>query len=1103
MTMAPQPDEEARRRVVTELDKTFLVEAGAGTGKTAVLVSRLLALLRTGRGRIDRIAAITFSEKATTELRLRLRAELETVLAGSLSEDERTNLRTARLQLEHAQISTVHAFCAALLRERPVEARIDPNCMVIDQFDASLLRTETWREWLVQEMDRSPEVLKRALRAGLTLGHLETLRDFLIEQRDCLDLLSAPVSLPLDEFRTVCTESVAQLAALKRSCRTSSDRALKAITALEAAVPKSDEEALWERLLIGNQRVLTITSTGGTKTNWRPPRVLDEVRVLLSQIGEAHARARALWSHNLTVGLVRWLEGYLRAYAEKKRERSQLDFVDLLVFTRDVLKANLEVRRYFQRKFDFLLIDEFQDTDPLQAEIVFLLAERQPRTTDWATAALQPGKLFLVGDPQQSIYRFRRADLDVYDQVRSAIKRQGEVLSLCSNFRTRAPVLTWINETFARVIAAADSDQPAYRPLAATRQKETGREVILVPVPNDLLSPNPTREELRRAEARTIVAFLKQTMGYGNLAMWGDHIMRYRDVAILFRTYQAMDAYEDACRDAGVPHRVYGGRRYGNRQEVEELRALLLAIERPSDPSVLVATLRSSLFGFSDEELAQFVSAGGKFDALGSSVPAFLPTAAYFTAAFTMLQELHTKSAQEGPAALLYDLYIHTHLIPLFALRPQGAQRVANLLKLIDIARALSARGLNTLASLNRFLAQQEIAEEEEEAFLTEEDDDAIRLLTIHKAKGLEFPIVVLADMASNHNGRGSRTGIIERTSGNLELQIGPRALTCTTLGWQKAEARERARETDEEWRLRYVAAARVRDHLIVPLLPHAEKRTGGGQRTLTDNDESSLESLFPFRGSENARVYVYRSDPVTVEKTAPKFSPIPVFTQVAPNATVLHTYEKWEEERHTVLVKGRQERIRNTILAFDEAARLSRSPDHEKNILHFRLRKAIQAVLRGKGENVKAPLGGGWRTNAEKADAERLLENVLTSPLLVRARAAAECFVGLPFILHQEDRFLEGKIDLAFIERGGWVVIALLTEEKLVVEEAESEQIYRSWLGAQAFALEQLTERPVKELVVVFVRSQKEKCFTWSEKDRAHAQATLKPLLSMAGPEQ
>ena len=916
MSDTARADVEARRRAARELTTTFLVEAGAGTGKTTVLLTRLLSLLRSGRSRVDRLAAITFSEKSAAEIRVRLRAELELALAGPLTEEEYTNLRNARWQLDRAQIATVHAFCAALLRERPVEARVDPYFSTLSQFEANLVQTEVWREWLAQEMDRSPTVLKQALRAGLTLTHIETLRNFVLEHRDCLTLLPAPVPSPLAELHAAVPQLLAQLCCRKSSCRTSADRAFAHIQRLETLVPKDEDLGSWEHFLLHEPHDIVASATSGTKANWRPASVLDEVRVLFRQLAELYTEARSRWFHNLSIGLVQWLEGYLQTYSEKKHEQSQLDFTDLLLVTRDLVKTNLDVRRYFQRRFDYLLVDEFQDTDPLQAEIVFFLAEQEPRASEWMDVTLRPGKLFLVGDPQQSIYRFRRADLEVYSQVRTAIAQQGAVLILENNFRTRAPVLDWMNDTFASAFAGTRSDQPTYQPLLATRKEVTGRELIAVPIPAKVVPVRATKDELRRAEARTVAAMLKQAVTYGSLAVWGDQAKEYRDVAVLFRTYRAMGAYEEAFANAGIPYRVLGGRRYTSRQEVEDLRVLLLAIERPTDPAIVVAVLRSSVFGFSDEELTQFVSEGGKFDALQPAVPDVLPSASRFTTAFATLRALYTDAAELSPVALLYKVYRDTHLVPLFALRPHGAQRVANLLKLIDIAQALATRGVPTLAALNRFLAQQYVTGEEEEAFLTEEDDNVVRLLTVHKAKGLEFPVVILADMTDDPGrGRTSKTGIVERLSGTLELRIGPQTLTCTTRGWQKAESREQARELAEEWRLRYVAAARVRDHLLMPIWPHLEREVSDvGEQTEEKNDDArGPESSFSFPVT-GAYVYTYHIDPASIEQVVPSLPPPPMITNVLPNAAVLRAYEHWNAERRATTEKGCEHKERDTM---------------------------------------------------------------------------------------------------------------------------------------------------------------------------------------------
>ena len=1099
MTAIALADAEARQRAANEFATTFLVEAGAGTGKTTVLLSRILSLVRSGRSRVERLAAITFSEKSAAEIRVRLRAELELALAGPLAEEERANLRSARWQLDRAQIVTVHAFCAALLRERPVEARVDPHFLTLSQFEANLVQTEVWQEWLAQEMDQSPTVLKQALRAGLTLTHIETLRNFVLEQRDCLTMLPTPVPSPLAELRTGVPPLLAQLRNRKLACRTAADRALAHIQRLELLVPKTDDEMLWEQFLSHEPREVVASATTGTKANWRPPSVLDEVRTLFRQFAELYAEARGRWFHNLSIGLVRWLSGYLQAYSEKKREQSQLDFTDLLLITRDLVKTNLDVRRYFQRRFDCLLIDEFQDTDPLQAEIVFFLAEQEPRASEWQDVTLRPGKLFLVGDPQQSIYRFRRADLDVYSQVRTAVARQGEILGLTNNFRTRAPVLDWMNDTFAPAFAEAAGDQPVYQPLSATRRETTGRELIAIPIAAELLSSRPTRDELRRAEARTIAAMLKQAVTYGALTIWGDVAREYRDVAVLFRSHRAIEAYEEALGNAGIPYRVLGGRRYTSRQEIEDLRGLLLAAERPTDPAVVVAALRSSAFGFSDQELAQFVSERGKFDALLPAVPNALPSTDRFTEAFATLRELYADAAELRPAALLYKLYNRSHVMPLFALRPHGAQRVANLLKLIDIAQALTVRGVQTLSALNRFLAQQDIAGEEEEAFLIEEDDNAVRLLTVHKAKGLEFPVVILADMAERSSrGQAARTGIVERLSGTLELQIGPRTLTCTTQGWQKAESREHVRELAEEWRLRYVAATRVRDQLLMPVWPQTVRDLDEGSEQIDQKNDTvrAQGSSFSLPITGSSHVYTYFIDPASIEQVVPSVPLSPMITRVQTNAAAVRAYEHWNAERYATMKKGCGGEEGGTVSVWsnDQQAataegRLSEVP-HAGSAIRVTLRRALQELFDHPEKSESEIVNTVGPTIAEREEIEHLLASLRTTDVLARAQEANERWVGLPFTLYHEGRLWNGTVDFAFIADNAWVVGYLLLDPGIDENEQTVREASKGQLFLHAFALERLTARPVQEVAIVVVPSGHVLTFSWGEGER-HSLAT------------
>ena len=289
-------------------------------------MQRLLSVICTGRSRLERVAAVTFTEKAASELRIRLRVEIDSVLAGSLPDEERCHLRAARLQLERASISTVHAFCSALLRERPLEAGVDPNFTVLDTFGTRVLQTETWQEWLAQEMEHGPNVVKTALRAGLSLKHFEALRDFLVEQRDCLPLLAEPVDSPLPTFRLLFQQLLARLVSLQPACSDKTDRAYAQIVRVQEQVeqieqlqqPETGSNQGWERLLF---QPWPVQRRAGNKANWKPTETLAEVRACFQDLADAHNQARAAWAHNQTLGLVQWLSGYLSAYDKKNRTR--------------------------------------------------------------------------------------------------------------------------------------------------------------------------------------------------------------------------------------------------------------------------------------------------------------------------------------------------------------------------------------------------------------------------------------------------------------------------------------------------------------------------------------------------------------------------------------------------------------------------------------------------------------------------------------------------------------------------------------------------------------------------------------------------------------
>ncbi|MBM4084980.1 MAG: hypothetical protein FJ272_09350, partial [Planctomycetes bacterium] len=732
-------DASDRRKASEDISTSYLVEAGAGTGKTTVLLNRILSIVRSGRARLDEIAAITFTEKAAGELKMRLRAELEKAAAEPVGWAAPTagsgghsppygleHVQQALQDLERAQVSTIHSFCAGMLRELPVEAKVDPGFRVADQLMASLLLSDVWARWLEKQMSGENPALRMAIELGAGLeDDIEALARELAMNRDILEGAPKPIeSLNLAEFVERFRRDVARLLELAKSClRPEEDGCYQQIRRLRTVANqlKALADAQLQVVLF---RDIVIKPREGNQNNWKPKSKCAEAKAILGEMKDAQDALKQAIAHNALARLVECLRGFVAAYEEAKREANLLDFQDLLLLARDMLRNSRAARDYFKRRFRFILLDEFQDTDPLQAEVAFFLAEQGGQhADDWATVAVEPGKLFLVGDPKQSIYRFRRADIEMYHQGRARLEASSQsarsgtsVLHITENFRCAPQIVDWVNAAFASLIQkSADGDyQPEYVPLVAhERETPPGAGVVLL-WPEDRREA-PDAAQVRADEAQHIASFVKRAVQDG-WQVWDKadrklRPLRYSDVAVLFRAQSYLEVYEDAMRDQDVPYRVAGGKAFYKRQEIKSLLAVLSALDSPQDAVALVAALRTPFLGVSDEELFLFRQSGGQFSYLASP-PTDAPQSV--ADALKLLRELYEKRNAASVTRLLQELLDRTKALELFRLKPQGEQRVANLLKVLDTSRALEDTGIITFRGFVRWVRQLERTEEEE-----------------------------------------------------------------------------------------------------------------------------------------------------------------------------------------------------------------------------------------------------------------------------------------------------------------------------------------------------------------------------------------------------
>ncbi len=838
-------DAAARRRIETSLDESLLVEAAAGTGKTTVLVKRLVALLASGKATVDRIVAVTFTRKAAGELKLRLRQELDRAREQTVDATRRSHLEASVARLEEAQIGTIHSFCAEVLRERPVEAAIDPAFREIDEQAAAALYDRAFQGWIEASLEAPSSAFHRiSSRLALqpSFDGSSPLRRLREAARSLVDWRDFPTPWRRQEWTRneridAFVQRLEELAERFHQCRNRHDylrKALEPVAELATWIRRSETVAArdhdeLEARLIDVEKKLRRNLNWTGRGQWFAPelrrqQVIEERQTLLDELEDFRRHADA----DLAARLRDELAVTVTAYDALKRRNGSLDFLDLLLCTRDLVQGNGEVRAYLQQRYSHLFVDEFQDTDPLQAEILLLLAADDPAEDDWREARPVAGKLFLVGDPKQSIYRFRRADVLLYQQIKQRLcsPRGGvTLLHLSRSFRAVRPLQEAINAAFA---AHMEGDlhvgQPQYIPMVPDRQGNAEQpQIVALPAPAPFGWSRVTKTQIEACLPETVAAFLHWVLEDSGWtiedpARPGRRLpIRPKHIALLFRRFLSWNqdisgGYVRSLEARGIPHLLVGGRSFHQREEVETLRAALTAIEWPDDELSVFATLKGDLFAIPDDLLLRFRHESGSlhpFRPRGDELSLdLLP----IVEALDFLAMLHRQRHSRPIVDTVQRLLEHTRAQAGFALRPAGNQVLANVQHVCDLARSFEMRGGLSFRGFVEELQEHSEHLGTNQAPVLEEGADGVRVMTAHAAKGLEFPVVVLADISANLHRRDASSFVDTR-----QRLAAHRLLGCAP--WELIEHGDLEVERDraEGIRLAYVAATRARDLLIVP----------------------------------------------------------------------------------------------------------------------------------------------------------------------------------------------------------------------------------------------------------------------------------------------
>jgi ATP-dependent helicase/nuclease subunit A len=1085
------PDQKYRDRIARELDLTMLVEAAAGTGKTTCLISRMIGLIREGKCRIETLAAVTFTRKAAAELRTRFQIELEK--ACRKTEGKQHELLVEALNhIERCFIGTIHSFCARLVRERPVEAGVSPDFVELDEVLDVRLREEAWREHVANLITTDAPILPELEELGLKVSPATKRSSSVMTELDELGLEPAelgPAFMDYAQFPDVdewpaepvplpnlkpCIKALrayaAHMQSLQKPQNPGNDKLLpkydlipRMVKRLEIDKPAPLMEVLEQFQEFDNRDIVQKNWLGGKNE------ALPELNRWNKFSGDYATPLLLAWREHRYEPVMRAILPAREVYDRLRRDRNALNFQDLLLVSLALLRDKPEVRRYFRERFTHLLVDEFQDTDPIQAEVMLLLTADDCNQKKWRDCRPVSGSLFIVGDPKQSIYRFRRADILTYNKVREiVVKSGGQVIPLTANFRSIKPIVKWINGCFSGVFPSeADDYNPADRPLDVGRNDGADAED---PIQRILVPAAIKRKDVAaNYDADLIARFIRRAIdekwpvprtdserqhGLPDYARSGDFL-------IVARYKTLLTIYARKLQEHGLPHSVTGGCVLNEVPELELLYTCLRAVARPFDQIALVAVLRSELFGIADTTLYSFRKLGGAFsyhsplpEALSQEEKSVLKDA--FGRLRTYSGWLHRLPAAAAIERIAADL----GLVARACAVQEGDAHAGSLLKSIELLRSVD--GPLTMGDYLETLENLVDYTESHDGVPVRPPSEApVEVMNLHQCKGLEAPFVFLVDPAgdSDHDVAVHIDRTDETPRGYLAIygqkrsEWKPPPRLAQPKDWVNLAAEEKRFLDAETNRLLYVAATRA------------------GVKLVTSQRDGNANSKNPWR-LFGTQPFTDFADPGAIVEQ--------------PSEEIVIDAKDWNKELAAIETRWKTILLPSYAVAAIKKAAIKGGPKPhgaEKDgaewgkLLHLLLEAAMKEPsgdLRGLALSALEDL----ELSVDLVDdAVHTVERVIGSDLWKRAQKSECSLAEVPLSLCTPDdgglpTVFRGVIDLAFLESNSWVIVDYKSEG---VEESEIPALvayYKPQIDAYAEAWEKITGQRVSERGLFFTHS-------------------------------
>ncbi len=1097
-------DRESREKIENELDKNFFVEAGAGSGKTYHLVLRMVNLIKKGKVKIENLTAVTFTRKAAAELKERFQIKLEQSLKEGTDPREKANIAEALANMEQVFIGTIHSFCSKILRERPVEAGVDPGFTEIKEEEDSVYAENSWSLYMENcHLDGRGAALDFFKANGILPDELK-------------DSYKKIIQFPDVEIVTK-TKSEQDMA--KPDFTDERKLVGQFVAYLKEIMPKEVPENGWDNLQKLIRKAVYFIDNGYlgddvsfvkmlkdlgrkaevTQKKWPDGNGKFYEEQMEKFQNETVNPAVRKWQEYLHKPCADFIKSGAQFYSNWRKEHSILNFTDLLSITSDLLRKKHEVRSYFKERFTHILVDEFQDTDPIQAEIFLFLTGADTGEADWRKIDPVPGSLFLVGDPKQSIYRFRRADISIYNDVKKIFdggsltensnactkgSNTNEVLSLFSNFRSLPFMQDIVEEVFGNVFPGErDPYQARYFPLNTVR---SANPVFDYGIFENIIAKVPKNNAAQAAadDAENLAAWIDYAVNMGGLKLertseeeksgLGTKAV-YSDFLILSRKREHLGLYARALEARGIPYDISGGKVFNKSVELCEILKLFKAIEDDSDPVALVTALRGLFFGISDVRLYEFSIAGGKFSFYGT-VPGGFDE---FTEAYNRLKNYKNIVSEKEPLVAAEIIIEDLGIIPLTVSREEGLTRAGNIYKALELLRDYNREDISLFIDVVKNLEELLKVRDVESLSLLASRQDVVRIMNLHKAKGLEAPVVMLADPLGEagefdpelHISRSDSDGVLNENNTKTEFITFQQSYTkpqddlkfvndnvskgyfCIIKSdgnygrdiigippeWDDKSAEEIKYDRAERKRLEYVAVTRAKNILVVST--YCEGSRAKAWEILYDYlKKNNIRQISAGKGVKLKEPEVISISPEKWKEEKAEMSEIidglknPGYKIIRVTTEAKESFSFDPDENGLVESQQNEGEFADNIPSQADAEILTKEvknyPKSGSSGIKWGIlaHKALEIAGRGNTEKVKM-LSGQWARDAglgKEASSEliSLVQRFTDSDLFERISRAEKKYFEVPFALTHDGSVIHGIIDLVFQEGSKWVIV-------------------------------------------------------------------------------